>query len=217
MRTCVWRPLTASRSTSAPLIIRSIPLYAVVRSRARLRLALVYDENMDHTELLARIGYVIAHEISHGFDYQGAQIDAYGTPNPVFTDADEETFTQKSSALASYYDGIEVVPGTMADGENDITEAAADLCGMQVVLKLASKDSNIDYDKFFSKLSSVWAQVVPEATLTVHLLDNHPLRNLRVNVNVQMFDPIYDVLGVSEGNTMYLAPEKRINIWGPNA
>jgi len=40
---------------------------------------------------------------------------------------------------------------------------------------------------------------------------------LRVNVNAQMLDPIYDVLGVAEGDGMYLAPEQRIVIWGPNA
>lgn len=49
------------------------------------------------------------------------------------------------------------------------------------------------------------------------LLDAHPLDNLRVNVNAQMFDPIYDKLGVTEGDAMYLAPNERINIWGPNA
>ena len=49
------------------------------------------------------------------------------------------------------------------------------------------------------------------------LLDTHPLSNLRVNVNAQMFDPIYDKLGVAEGDAMYLAPNERINILGPNA
>lgn len=56
-----------------------------------------------------------------------------------------------------------------------------------------------------------------EASLPNLLLDTHPLNNLRVNVNAQMFDPIYDALGVAEGDAMYLAPNERINIWGPNA
>ena len=63
----------------------------------------------------------------------------------------------------------------------------------------------------------MWAQVVLEAALPNLLLDTHPLNNLRVNVNAQMFDPIYKALGVSEGDAMYLAPEKRINIWGSNS
>ena len=59
--------------------------------------------------------------------------------------------------------------------------------------------------------------MVPETSLAPLLVDAHPLNNLRVNVNMQMFDPIYDELGVEEGDGMYLAPEERINIWGPNA
>ena len=172
---------------------------------------------MSDEDLLAGIGYTIAHEISHGFDYAGAQFDAYGTPNPVFADADVDAFVLKASTLASYYKGIEVAPDTMVNGENVVTEAAADLCGMHAVLEIASKSDTVDYDKFFSTISNGWAQVIPQQTMATQLLDTHPLNNLRINVNAQMFDPIYEKLGVTEGDGMYLDPEQRINIWGPNA
>ena len=179
--------------------------------------SLIYTEDMSDLDLLAGAGFAIGHEISHGFDYQGAQLDAYGTPNPVFSDADADAFVLKCSTLALYYNGIEIGPGTMANGQNVVTEAAADLCGMQSILELAKKDENVDYEAFFSKVSGVWARVVPEAALPNLLLDSHPLSNLRVNVNAQMFDTIYDKLGVVEGDAMYLAPDERINIWGANA
>ena len=179
--------------------------------------SLVYTEDMSDLDLLAGAGFTIAHEISHGFDYQGAQLDAYGTPNPVFVDADVDAFVLKCSTLALYYNSIEIAPGTMANGQNVIAEAAADLCGMQAILELAKKDESTDFEAFFNKVSNVWARVTPEAALPNLLLDPHPLNNLRVNVNAQMFDPIYDKLGVVEGDAMYLAPNQRINIWGPNA
>ena len=179
--------------------------------------SLIYTEDMSDLDLLAGAGFTIGHEISHGFDYQGAQIDAYGTPNLVFSDADVDSFVLKCSTLALYYNGIEIGPGTMANGQNVITEAAADLCGMQSILELAKKNESIDYEAFFGKVSNMWAKVVPEAALPNLLLDPHPLDNLRVNVNAQMFDPIYDKLGVVEGDAMYLAPDERINIWGANA
>ena len=179
--------------------------------------SLIYSEDMSDLDLLATAGFTIGHEISHGFDYQGAQLDAYGTPNPVFADADVDAFVLKCSTLALYYNGIEIAPGTMANGQNVITEAAADLCGMQAILELAKKDENADFKALFSKVSNVWAQVTPEAALPNLLLDIHPPSNLRINVNAQMFDPIYDKLGVAEGDAMYLAPNKRINIWGANA
>ena len=176
-----------------------------------------YTEEMDDTQLLAGIGSVIGHEISHGFDYAGAQFDAYGTPNPVFADADVDAFVLKTTTVAQYFNDIEVAPGTMVNGEQVVTEAAADLCSVHAIIEIASKMDSIDYDKLFLYYSRIWAQVVPETSLAPLLLDVHPLNNLRVNVNMQMFDPIYDELGVEEGDGMYLAPEERINIWGPNA
>ena len=179
--------------------------------------SLIYAEDMSDLDLLAGAGFTIGHEISHGFDYQGAQLDAYGTPNPVFSDADVDSFVLKCSTLALYYNGIEIAPGTMANGQYVVAEASADLCGMQAALELDKKNENTDYEAFFGKLSDVWARVVPETVLPNLLMDSHPLYNLRVNVNAQMFDPIYDKLGVAEGDAMYLAPKERINIWGANS
>ena len=179
--------------------------------------SLIYTEDMSDLDLLSGAGFTIGHEISHGFDYQGAQFDAYGAPNPLFADADVDAFVLKSSTLALFYNGLEIAPGSMVNGENVITEATADLCGMHAILDLAGKTEGVDYDKFFANISNMWAQVVPESSLPNLALDPHPMHNLRVNVNAQMFDPIYDALGVAEGDTMYLAPESRINIWGPKA
>ena len=138
-------------------------------------------------------------------------------PNPVFADADVDAFVLKTTTVAQYFNDIEVAPGIMVNGEQVVTEAAADLCGVHAIIETASKMDSIDYDKLFLYYSRLWAQVVPETSLAQLLVDAHPLNNLRVNVNMQMFDPIYDELGVEEGDGMYLAPEERINIWGPNA
>ena len=88
---------------------------------------------------------------------------------------------------------------------------------MQVALAQAAKTEGIDYKQFFANYAHVWAQASPEAYLPSLLMDAHPLNNLRTNINSQMFDPIYDELGISEGDGMYLAPNERINIWGPKA
>ena len=179
--------------------------------------SLLYTDDMSDLELISKAGFTISHEISHGFDYEGAQFDAYGTPNPVFADADADAFVLKCSTLALYYNGLEVEPGVTVNGERVVTEAAADLSGMQAILELAGEAEDVDYDEFFANASSMWAEVLPETLLPNLLLDAHPFVNHRVNVNAQMFDPIYDELGVAEGDGMYLAPEERINIWGPNA
>ena len=66
-------------------------------------------------------------------------------------------------------------------------------------------------------ISNVWAEVMTEPMLQQQTLDVHPLSNQRVNVCAQMLDAMYDKLGVVEGDGMYLAPDERIVIWGPNA
>ena len=179
--------------------------------------SLVYADGMTDEELYAGVGFTIGHEISHGFDYQGAQLDAYGRPEPVFTEEDVKAFTAKTTAIADYYSSIELQPGLMANGQNLTAETSADLCGMQAIMEMAAKSEGFDYVKFYQSMSSMWAQVIPVPLFSANATDTHPLNNLRINVNAQMFDPLYSKLGVVEGDGMYLAPEKRIAIWGPTA
>lgn len=56
-----------------------------------------------------------------------------------------------------------------------------------------------------------------ESTARSLLIDTHPFGNLRVNVNAQMLDEVYEAFDIVEGDGMYLTPEERIVIWGPNA
>ncbi len=179
--------------------------------------SLIYGDNMSYIEFLSGAGFTIGHEISHGFDFLGSQFDAYGTPNPVLADADVQAFVDKTSSLAAYYKTLEISPGVMVNGENVVAEAAADLNGMHAIVVRAGKDADADYKTLFSRVSTMWAQVYPAQMMPILLLDTHTLNNHRVNVCAQMFEPLYTTYGVKEGDGMYLAPEKRINIWGPNA
>ena len=177
----------------------------------------IYTDEMTDADLLAGAGWSIGHEISHGFDYEGSQLDAYGQPNPVFTDADVDAFVLKCATLAMYYSKIEVMPDQMVNGQLVVGEAGADLSGMQACLELASKTEGFDYDDFFEGCSNVWAEVVLAQYLTEYLADVHPMNHLRVNVSAQMYDAIYEAFGVAEGDGMYLAPGERIVMWGSNA
>ena len=105
----------------------------------------------------------------------------------------------------------------MVNGQKIVAEAAADLCGMQAILEYADKTEEVNYETFFKDFAHLRALVVPEKLLPNLLIDTHPLDNLRINVCAQMFSQIYDELGVVEGDAMFLAPDKRINIWGENA
>ena len=112
---------------------------------------------------------------------------------------------------------MEVMPGLNEDGQNCIAEAGADLVAMQLVLEQAKSIEDFDYERFLSTYGTVWGQVVDPQLLPATVEDTHPLNNLRMNVCAQMYDMLYDTLGVKEGDGMYLAPDKRIVFWGANA
>ena len=172
---------------------------------------------MNKTELLGGIGFVPAHEISHAFDYVGSQFSGNTEPSPVYSDEDIDRFIAKSSKLADYYSSIEIEPGLNVNGNIVKGEAAADLSGMQAILALAEKSDDIDIENMIRCMSKTWAQVVPETYLFALLSDTHPLNYLRINVNAQMYESVYEALGKNKGDGMYLAPEERIVFWGSAA
>ena len=53
------------------------------------------------------IGAVMAHEISHAFDNNGAKFDEFGSLNNWWTDADLEVFNQKAKDMIALFDGLE--------------------------------------------------------------------------------------------------------------
>jgi putative endopeptidase len=136
---------------------------------------------------------------------------------PVFSDADQQAFLGKCTVIANDFSTIELEPGEMYDGQHVVAEAAADLCGMQVMLDLMGKMDSPDYKSFYAKGAEFYAETVSPLVYPQFKTDGHPLHYLRVNVNAQMFEPFYETYGVTEGDGMYLAPGKRITIWGKNA
>lgn len=177
----------------------------------------IYAEGMDEEELLGGIGFVIGHEISHAFDYAGSQFNAYGQAESVYTSDDEQEFVDKRQKLVDYLDTIETAPGEYVNGTDKSTEATADLCGLQVILERAKAYEGFEYERLFDMMADVFAESYPRYIEDILYVDSHPLSNLRINVSAQMYDEFYDTYGVVEGDGMYLAPEKRITIWGEDA
>ena len=62
-----------------------------------------YNEDMDDEELLAKIGSVVGHEISHAFDSNGYQFDKNGEPSDWWDPVDKEEFRVKVNNLQNYY------------------------------------------------------------------------------------------------------------------
>ena len=176
----------------------------------------MYTRDMSEEELLGGIGWVIGHEISHGFDFAGSQYDAYGTGNSLFGEEDLKEYLARVDKVVAYYDTLEPLPGVYVIGNLVKVEAAADLIGLQLVLETAKGTDGLDYEKFFGRTANIYAQVLPSPDIVQMYVggDGHPLNYLRTNVNVQMYDELYDTFGIQEGDGMYLPKEQRIHFWG---
>ena len=174
-----------------------------------------YSADTTQEELLGIYGWIIAHEISHGFDFAGAQFDACGRPGGLFSEEELAEYLAVVDRLSAYYDGVEATPGVMLVGERVKTEAAADLIGVQLVLEVAKGLPDFDYEAFFAAYSRYLFLVLPNTDyLPLFLTDEHPLHYLRVNVNAQMYPEFYETYGVREGDGMYLPEAERIRFWG---
>ena len=174
-----------------------------------------YRDDMSIEEKYGAIGTVIGHEISHAFDTNGSQYDEEGNVKDWWAEADKKAFRERASKLVAYYDNVVAFDdGTKYSGQMVQTEAIADIAGMKVMLTLAKKIPNFDYDKFFKAFEKMWARVhTIESAENATLTDTHPLHYLRGNVTVQQFDEFIDTYGIKEGDGMYIKPEDRIAVW----
>jgi putative endopeptidase len=97
-----------------------------------------FDANADDAVNYGGIGAVIGHEISHGFDDQGAQYDAKGALNNWWTKDDSAKFKVATNKLVAQYSAYCPFPAAggkpalCVKGELTLGENIADLAGLTV-------------------------------------------------------------------------------------
>ncbi len=173
-----------------------------------------YDYNASYETNLGGIGYVIAHEISHAFDNSGAKFDEKGNYSNWWTDEDKAAFDALCDKMAEYYDGQEIAPGILSDGELTLSEDIADNGAMSCILEVASHLENPDYDALFRAAAYCYAESSDRSTLEFDTVsDVHSNGKLRINRVFENNQIFYDTYGIKEGDGMYVAPEDRVHIW----
>ena len=174
-----------------------------------------FYEDMPVEELYASMAaFWVGHEISHAFDSLGSQYDAQGNLNNWWTPEDLTEFRRRVARLDDYLDTISPFGGYYVNGASVDTEMIADMTGLQCALRMAGKVDGFDYRRFFTCYGQMNATLrLYSAELYLLFQDEHPLDYLRTNVPVQQFPEFYEAFGVTEDDTMYLAPADRLVIW----
>ena len=176
----------------------------------------VYDPDASIEYNMGRMGVIIGHEISHGFDTTGYSFDRIGLLRNWWSRADRENFDLRSRELVKYYNALEPLPDSeeTCNGSNLSGEAIADMGGMKAALLIAKEIPDFDYESFFRNYAEAWfVQRSYYDEYTRMSSDVHPLAFLRVNVVLQQFDEFRDTFGIQPGDGMYLADEDRIAVW----
>jgi predicted metalloendopeptidase len=169
------------------------------------------------------IGTVIGHEISHGFDDQGAQYDGAGNLRDWWTKEDHVKFAAKTAALVKQYNAFSPVPGYNVNGELTLGENIADNSGLAIYkayqLSLGGKPAPVingltGNQRFFTGFGQVWRGKLREQEAIIRIkTDPHSPGEFRANGSLRNMTPFYQSFGVKEGDKMYLPPAERVTIW----
>ncbi len=183
-----------------------------------------FDPKADPAVNYGGIGGVIGHEMSHGFDDQGAKSDEKGVLRDWWKPADVSAFKAFGDRLADQYSAFEPLPGIKVNGRLTLGENLGDVGGISVSYAayhraLGDKpavviDGLSGDQRFFLGWAQVWRTLIRDEALRNRLLtDPHSPGMYRVNGVVRNLDPWYAAFGVGAGDKLYLKPEERVHVW----
>jgi putative endopeptidase len=173
-----------------------------------------YDPKRDDAYNYGAIGAVIGHEITHGFDDQGAQFDGHGNLRNWWTLEDLKSFHVRGDCVAKQFDGYEVEKGLHENGKLVEGESIADLGGVTLAYaafqrSLAGKPRETDVNgftpeqRFFLGWVENWAvNVRPELARLQANTDPHPLPKFRANGPLSNLAEFAKAFGCKKGDAM---------------
>jgi putative endopeptidase len=171
------------------------------------------------------IGVVIGHEVSHGFDDQGAKFDAQGRLNNWWTDADREKFEARGQCVAKQFDGYFIEPGIHHNGKLVLGESIGDLAGAKLAWLAYRKsregkgpEPTIDGFTPEQQFFLSWGQwrgdeIRPETQRTMVQSDPHPIAKFRVNGPVSNLPAFGEAFSCKAGDAMVRSGADRCEVW----
>jgi endothelin-converting enzyme/putative endopeptidase len=171
------------------------------------------------------IGVVIGHEISHGFDDEGAQFDAQGRLNNWWTDEDLKRFQDKAACVVRQFDGYFVEPGIHHNGKLVLGESIGDLAGAKIAYRAfqisqKGKPPLPDVEGFSpdQQFFIAWGQfrgdaVRPEFARTMVQGDPHPIGKFRVIGPLSNLTEFQKAFECKPGSAMVRAAADRCEVW----
>lgn len=183
-----------------------------------------FNMNVDDAINYGGMGYVIGHEITHGFDDQGRQYDAVGNIRDWWTKEDSDKFKERAQKIIDEYSAFEPLDSLFINGELTQGENIADLGGLIVAYNAFKKteqykkgeliDGLTPSERFYLNSAQVWKGSIRDEALRVRIkTDPHSPAKYRVIGPLSNIPEFYKTFNVKEGDRMYRSPEERVKIW----
>src|SRR5574338_57288 len=222
----IGKPMDRSEWWMPPQLVNAVnlPVQNALNFPAAILVKPFFDPNADAAFNYGAIGSVIGHEISHSFDNNGALFDSTGRLRNWWTPEDFKRFQAAGQALAKQYDAYEALPGLHVNGKLTLGENIADVAGLAAAYdaytaSLGGKEAPVidgltGDQRFFIAFAQSWATKMRDETLRQRIAtDGHSPGNFRA-LTVRNVDAWYPAFNVQPGQKLYLAPDKRVKIWG---
>jgi predicted metalloendopeptidase len=187
-----------------------------------------FDPEADPASNYGGIGWVIGHEITHGFDLSGSQFDADGNVSSWWTDVDRQAFEDLNQRVIDQYGEIEILPDLFINGDLTVTENVADLGGihtaydaMQTALAELTPEETAalpwfftQEQRFFISAATIWrSEDRDEYIRFLAAIDEHSPATVRGVQPLRNMDEFYEAFNIGPDDPEYLPPEERIVIW----
>jgi putative endopeptidase len=172
---------------------------------------------------LGGIGMVIGHELTHGFDDQGALFDADGNLKNWWTADDKKKFDDKAACVADQYSSFEALPKQFVSGKLTLGEDIADLGGVKVAFsayrnlrkdaaKIYIADGYTEDQQFFLAAGQVWCDRDRDAEIQRRLtVDVHAPPKFRVYGALRNLPEFAQAFGCAAGTPM--RPTTTCSVW----
>ena len=172
---------------------------------------------------LSRIGFTIAHEMSHALDDWGSKYDEFGKLNNWWTKKDQEEFKKIQDDVIKQYEVFASYDGIDFDAEPSIGEDLADISGLAICqeylrdFQLKNQDilpiQSLSFEAFFIFFAVQSRQKISKKAILAQLKTNpHPLDKYRCNVPLSRTNVFRAIYNVKKGDKMWWHSTN--SVWG---
>ena len=175
----------------------------------------LFDPSKDDAVNFGAIGWLIGHELTHGFDDQGSKFDGHGNLANWWTQNDREEFDKRTTCISEQYQQFIVVDDIHLNGRLTLGENTADNGGIRIALaalhkSMANKnaaqtlvDGFTPDQRFFISFAQQWcANVTPERLRVITKVDPHAPVRLRTLGTLGNYQDFAAAFGCKKGQAM---------------